>query len=55
MDKEGGSVLTIWNNQVFNHLKIEEGKGFLLTIGEYKSVEAGQFVIVAIMNVYSPC
>jgi len=37
MEKERGGVLTMWKNQVFNCLKIEKGKEFLLTIWEYKS------------------
>jgi len=36
IDKEGGGILTMWNNHLFSCSSMVEGKGFICTIGEYK-------------------
>jgi len=48
-------VLTMWNKQIFKCSKIEEGKDFLLIVGEYKIEREGLGIEAAIINVYGPC
>ena len=33
VDKEGEGILTLWNNNVFQCERIEEGKGFIAVEG----------------------
>jgi len=41
----------MWNKHEFNYTKIVEGKGFILTEGEYKHGETEQLIPVVIINV----
>ena len=58
-DKEGGGILTMWENQQFRCYKSVDDKGFILITGAlfmgalFMGVVSG--VIVAIMNIYAPC
>jgi len=55
VDREGGRILTMWSNKLFKCNRIVEGKGFIMTKGEYKREGNNQLVGVAIINVYSSC
>jgi len=54
VDKEGGGILTMWDNKEFKRNKSMEGKCFILIIGEL----CGGALIslnVVVLNVYAPC
>ena len=55
INKEGGGILTMWNNQEFKCIRSVEGKGFIVSEGEYLYGGSDQFIPVVIINVYSPC
>jgi len=55
VDKEGGGILTLWDNKKFTCSRLEEGKGFILTEGMYKSGDSVVGVKVAVLNIYAPC
>jgi len=55
IDSEGGGILTMWDNKVFNCTKFVDGKGYVLVEGEYKCITSGKDVKVVIMNIYAPC
>jgi len=55
IDKEGGGILTMWDNKVFSCFGSVEGKGFILIEGWYKSGESDSGVKVIVVNVYPPC
>jgi len=54
IDSEGGGILTMWDNKVFNYAKFVDEKGYVLVVGDYKCVASGKDVKVVIMNVYAP-
>jgi len=54
-DKEGGGILTLWDNKKFTCSRSEEGKGFILTEGMYKSGDSVVGVKVIVLNVYALC
>jgi len=51
VDKEGGGVLTMWNNMIFKCIRTKEDKGFVLIVGEYKCGGVDQYVSMTFMNV----
>jgi len=55
VEVDGGGILTMWYNQIFNCTRIMEGKGFIVIIEEYKIWEGEQVVKVGIINVYPSC
>jgi len=55
VDVDGGGILTMWHNQIFNYIKTVEGKGFIIIIGEYKTEEGDHVVKVGVINVHSSC
>jgi len=55
VEVDGGGILTMWYNQIFNCTRIVEGKGFIVIIGEYKIGEGEQAVKAGIINVYFSC
>jgi len=55
VDKEDRGILTMWSKHTIKCLSIEEGKGFVVTKGEFNIGGTGQKVSLAFMNVYSSC
>jgi len=53
--REGGGILTMWDNKVFKCESSVEGKGFVLVMGDYCCAGSGSVVKVLIMNIYAPC
>jgi len=51
IDKDGGGILTLWDNKKFTCSISEEGKGFILTEGMYKSGDSVVGVKVVVLNV----
>ena len=55
VDKEGGGILTMWDNKLFKCESSVKGKGFVLVMGDYCCGESGVVVKVLILNIYAPC
>jgi len=55
VENEGGGILTLWRNHVFKCLRVEEGKGYIATIGEYTTGQGAKVESVGLINVYSSC
>jgi len=57
VENEGGGILTMWSNRVFQCRRVEESKGFIVTEGEYNIGRGwgSQAVSVGFINVYSSC
>jgi len=49
VDVDGGGILTMWHNQIFNCIKTVEGKGFIIIIREYKTGESDRVVKVGVI------
>lgn len=55
MHLDGSGILTLLNNKVFNCILIEDGKGYVVIVGDYILDWGGQVARVGIINVYSSC